>query len=282
MKKNVILALAVCAMLLSACDDMRGYKKLENGLYYRFEQQNQNAQKVNEGDMLVGELTIRLDTTVLSTNVGQAERIMLVEPMYDGILHEGLLMMHKGDRAIFAYEADSIAKNMPDNLPSTYKKGNGMMFFYEVNIQYIITKSELEAERLEQARLEQERLERERLEQERLERERLERERLEQERLEQQKYSWMNGEWHLSCRTYAPIGSDIFRVTLRINSNNHSIRLIDETTGDGYRGTYDINEIDNIISCNGNCVHFDPNKQLFYEIVPDEWGLKKRAYYHKR
>lgn len=163
MKKVCILGIVVWSLLLVSCGngDLKGFKRTSGGLYYRFEQQNQNAQKVNEGDMLVGELTIRLDTTVISTNVGQSERIMLVEPMYDGILHEGLLMMHKGDRAIFAYEADSIAKNMPDNLPSTYKKGNGMKLYYEIYIQDIVTKSELEAERLERERIERERIERE-------------------------------------------------------------------------------------------------------------------------
>lgn len=274
---TLLLALAVSAVIMFFSNDMNGYEKTENGLYYRFEQHNLDAQKVQEGDMLVGELTISLDTNVISTNVGKSERIMLVEPSCSGILHEGLLMMHNGDRAIFAIEADSIAKKMPDKMPSIYEKGKGMKFYYAVNLQGIVTKAELEAERLEQERLEQERLERERLEQERLERERLE-----QERLEQQNYSWMNGEWHLSCRTYAPMGSNSFRVTLKINSNNHSIRLIDETTGEGYKGTYTISESDNIIYCDGNCVHFDPNKQLFYERIPDEWGFKRKVYYHKR
>ena len=135
--------------MLAACGsgDMKGYKQTENGLYYRFEQQDKNAQQVEEGDVLVGEMTIRLDTTVLRTNVGRTERLMPAIPMYDGVLHEGIMMMHVGDKATFAIEADSMAKFMqPNQMPPMYEKGKGMKFYYEINLQDIVTKDEFAAE----------------------------------------------------------------------------------------------------------------------------------------
>ena len=158
MKKQLLLAtLAVAATaLLAACGsgNMKGYKQTDDGLYYRFEQCNKDAQQVQEGDVLVGEMTIRLDTTVLRTNVGRTERLMPVVPMYDGVLHEGLLMMHLGDRAIFAIEADSMAKFMqPNQMPPMYEKGKGMKFYYEINLQDIVTRDEFAEE---QANFEQE------------------------------------------------------------------------------------------------------------------------------
>ena len=158
MKKQLRMATAMVAgtMLLVACgsSDMKGYKQTDDGLYYRFEQQDKNAQQVQEGDVLVGEMTIRLDTTVLRSNVGRTERLMPVVPMYDGVLHEGLLMMHLGDRAIFAIEADSMAKYMqPNQMPPMYEQGKGMKFYYEINLQDIVTREEFAEE---QANYEQE------------------------------------------------------------------------------------------------------------------------------
>ena len=151
MKKQLRIATAMVAgtMLLAACgnSDMKGYKQTDDGLYYRFEQQCKDSLQVQEGDVLVGEMTIRLDTTILRTNVGHTERLMPVVPMYDGVLHEGLLMMHKGDRAIFAVEADSMAKYMqPNQMPPMYEQGKGMKFYYEVNLQDIVTREEFAEE----------------------------------------------------------------------------------------------------------------------------------------
>jgi len=151
MKKQIRMAAIMVAgtMLLAACGsgDMKGYKQTDNGLYYRFEQQCKDSVQVQEGDVLVGEMTIRLDSTVLRSNVGHTERLMPVVPMYDGVLHEGLLMMHQGDRAIFAIEADSMAKFMqPNQMPPMYEAGKGMKFYYEINLQDIITKDEFAEE----------------------------------------------------------------------------------------------------------------------------------------
>ena len=151
MKKQLRMATAMVAgtMLLAACgsSDMKGYKQTDEGLYYRFEQQCKDSLQVQEGDVLVGEMTIRLDSTVLRTNVGRTERLMPAVPMYDGVLHEGLLMMHKGDRAIFAVEADSMAKYMqPNQMPPMYEPGKGMKFYYEINLQDIVSKEEFAAE----------------------------------------------------------------------------------------------------------------------------------------
>ena len=151
MKKQIRMATMIVAgaAMLAACGsgDMKGYKQTENGLYYRFEQQDKNAQQVQEGDVLVGEMTIRLDTTVLRTNVGRTERLMPAIPTYDGVLHEGIMMMHLGDKATFAIEADSMAKFMqPNQMPPMYEQGKGMKFYYEINLQDIVTKDEFAEE----------------------------------------------------------------------------------------------------------------------------------------
>lgn len=151
MKRQLRMATAMVAgtMLLTACGsgDMKGYKQTADGLYYRFEVQNKDAQQVQEGDVLVGEMTLRIDTTVLLSNVGRTERLMPAIPSYDGVLHEGLLMMHVGDKVTFAIEADSMAKFMqPNQMPPMYEQGKGMKFYYEINLQDIVTKEEFAEE----------------------------------------------------------------------------------------------------------------------------------------
>ena len=164
MKKQIRMATALVAgtMLLAACgsSDMKGFKQTDDGLYYRFEQLNKDSLQVQEGDMMVGEMTLRLEDEMLRTNVGRPERIMIVDPTWDGPLHSGLLKMHVGDRAVFAYPADSVAQYMqPNQMPPAYEAGKGMKFFWEINLQDIVSAAELAEEEanyrteMEQARV---------------------------------------------------------------------------------------------------------------------------------
>ena len=113
MKKSIKLAAMFVAAttMMVACNsgDDEGFTKTDNGLYYRFDKQNPDGQQVQEGDVLVGELTIRFDTVELFSNKGQARRIAQAIPNFEIKIGEGLLMMHIGDKAIFQVEADSVA-----------------------------------------------------------------------------------------------------------------------------------------------------------------------------
>ena len=152
MKKSIKMAalFVAAATMMVACNgtDKEGFKKTDNGLYYRFDKQNSDGQQVQEGDVLVGELTIRFDTTVIFTNKGEARRIAQASPNYEIKIGEGLLMMHVGDVATFAMDADSAAKYVDPNLmPANYKEGAGQKLYYEISLQDIVTREELEQER---------------------------------------------------------------------------------------------------------------------------------------
>ena len=149
MKRQVKIAtLLVAGMTLLAACSNDGFKTTDGGLHYRFDKVNKDGQQVQDGDVLVGEMTFKFDTMTLFTNVGKADRIMQASPNFPGNLHEGLLLMHVGDQATFAIEADTLAKFMqPDQMPPTYQRGTGQKFYYEINLQDIVTKEELEEER---------------------------------------------------------------------------------------------------------------------------------------
>ncbi len=133
------------AALLAACGSGDNYKTTDGGVLYKFEKQNKDAQQVQEGDVLVGEMTVRFDTVQTFTNVGHADRILQADPNF--FLYEGLVMMHVGDKATLAVEADSLAKYLqPNQLPPFYKPGTGMKIYYEISLQDIVTKDELAEE----------------------------------------------------------------------------------------------------------------------------------------
>ena len=137
------LMLAGAAMLAACGGD--GFKSTESGVLYKFEKMNKNAQQVQEGDVLVGEMTVRFDTVQTFTNVGNADRILQAEPSF--FLYEGLMLMHVGDKATLAVEADSLAKYLqPNQMPPFYKPGTGMKIYYEISVEDIVTKEELAEE----------------------------------------------------------------------------------------------------------------------------------------
>lgn len=148
MKKTLRIATMIVAgaMMLVSCGG-NGFKTTDSGLQYKFEKMNKSAQQVQEGDVLVGEMTITFDTVQTFSNVGHADRILQAQKTFDGDLFEGLLMMHVGDKATFAIAADTLAKFLqPNQMPPYYEPGKGMKIYYEISLQDIVTKEELEEE----------------------------------------------------------------------------------------------------------------------------------------
>ena len=138
-------------LLLAACNksDIPGFKKTKSGLHYKFEKTNNGGEKLQFGEAVVGELVFRLDNDTIFSNVGNPERIFVITDSvyHDGNISEGLLMMHKGDKAVFAIFADSIFKFFsPQQMPPKYQKGKGQILYYEVFVEDVVTVEELQQE----------------------------------------------------------------------------------------------------------------------------------------
>lgn len=134
--------------LLALGPDMTGFKKTATGLSYKFIVQNPKAQKVQLGDVLVAEIGMRLNADTLYSNFGDPKRILQVtEGIFNGDLPEGLLMLHIGDVATFAVNADSMAQYYEaDQMPSTYVAGRGDKVFYDIHLIDIVTAEEIAQE----------------------------------------------------------------------------------------------------------------------------------------
>ncbi|MGI6291344.1 MAG: FKBP-type peptidyl-prolyl cis-trans isomerase [Bacteroidales bacterium] len=155
-KVTSILSTIVCLIILTtACGDkkLKDYKETKSGLKYKFETENPKAQQAQIGDVLIAEMKITFNDSVLFDNLGEPTRLFMVkESDFEGDLYEGLRMMHVGDAATFAISADSIAK-MGAQMPPFYKAGNSEIVFYYIKVQGIVTAAELDKERQEQEAL---------------------------------------------------------------------------------------------------------------------------------
>lgn len=150
--KKTSLAIGIVALMCivsNATAQMSSqFQITSNGMMYKFDKSNPAAQSVHRGDVLVGELTLRFDGDTVYTNIGNPQRIIQVGDFsFPGDLTEGLLMMHKGDVACFGVSADDVAKYLKEEqMPTTYQKGQGMRFFYDIAITDILTPSDLAME----------------------------------------------------------------------------------------------------------------------------------------
>ena len=123
-----------------------GFSKTKNGLYYKFHIKKIIAQKVQIGDVILAELTVRTSDSVLFTNVGNPQRLFKVDfSVYKGDLNEGLLLMGLGESATFIMNADSLKKVM--QLPLHIKKNQKV--YYDIKIHDIISKAMFDKEQSE-------------------------------------------------------------------------------------------------------------------------------------
>lgn len=153
MKKQIksVIIMAVAALMVVSCgpkSDLPGFSKTKSGLHYKFENKVSDAQQVKEGDVLIGELILRFDKDTIGSNVGNPGRCAIAsEEMMQGLLSEGLVMMHIGERATFAIDADTLAKYFPGQMPPTYAPGTNQKMFWDINLTDILTKEEYQQEK---------------------------------------------------------------------------------------------------------------------------------------
>ena len=127
--------------MASASDQM---KRTASGLYYKFEKQNPDGQQVQEGDVIVGEMTVSFENDILFTNTGKPGPITQITRNWELKVGEGVLMMHVGDMATFALDADTVAKYVnPGQMYPSYQAGKGQKIYYRINLQKVMTMEEV-------------------------------------------------------------------------------------------------------------------------------------------
>ncbi len=113
MKKILLIALAFAMVAgLASCSKYKGYKKTENGLYYKFLVKD-DGEKPKLGDLAMVTIVLKRNDTVMGDPTGQYTPIMLNKGSFPGDLPEGILLMGIGDSASFILNNDTLEKYAP-------------------------------------------------------------------------------------------------------------------------------------------------------------------------
>lgn len=143
-----MLLSAVMILTVTGCSKHRGFKKSDDGLYYKFHVKGDDTTTLKSGMVLNLKLKYSINDSVLfnSVDIPQDFMLPLSEPTYKGDLYSGLAKMKPGDSATFITSADSFflkTIRMPSVPDSAFI---GKEIFFDVKLISAKTQEQLEAE----------------------------------------------------------------------------------------------------------------------------------------
>lgn len=133
----------------------QGYKKTDSGLYYKFIRESNSGVKAAKGLVIFCHMAVSLekgdeDSLLFDSKnfphlPGDIRLIQISDPLFQGDIMEGLVMLQKGDSASFIVNADSffLKVNQLNQLPEGIKPGSELVF----EIGVVDVKTEEEARR---------------------------------------------------------------------------------------------------------------------------------------
>lgn len=139
---------AAVGILWAGCSGSR-FKETDNGLKYRFHVKNEDSTRVKLYDIVEVYMNYRTRDSLLYDG-GKNKIPFQVNPVFEGDLMEGIMLMHKGDSATFIMTPeDFFLKMMNYQEMPQYAKGVEEMYF-DVKVANIKPEPEsLKATRLE-------------------------------------------------------------------------------------------------------------------------------------
>ncbi|MFL5763056.1 MAG: FKBP-type peptidyl-prolyl cis-trans isomerase [Bacteroidia bacterium] len=155
--KKLMIA-AAAAVTLAACSSSPypGYEKAENGLYYQFYVQNENAVKPAMGDVVKVKMLYKngKDSVLFDSRAKDPRKpegmdyleMQLPKSTFKGSFEDALGMMGVGDSASFKISADSVYLKTfgAPKLPPYIEPGS--MLTFEVKLEKITSKADAEAQ----------------------------------------------------------------------------------------------------------------------------------------
>lgn len=144
MKRNRFLIASVCLtamMLMTACNQkFPGYKKTNNGLYYKFYSQNLSAQQPKLTEYFKVNMACYLDDTLYYDF--KQSFVQMKQSLFPGDLYEAFGMMRVGDSASFYVKADSVALKHYGQNPDSVGLKKDDYFRYEVKMLEVQTEQD--------------------------------------------------------------------------------------------------------------------------------------------
>jgi len=135
-KTIITLGAVIITLVATSCSKYSGFKKSENGIYYKFYVENKDSLKPVEGSILTMNIRYRIEINgkdsifFNSKDIPRPFEINLAKSEFKGDIYEAFGMLHKGDSATFIINANDFftktAKypTLPEGIDST-----SMMYF---------------------------------------------------------------------------------------------------------------------------------------------------------
>ncbi|MES2680483.1 MAG: FKBP-type peptidyl-prolyl cis-trans isomerase [Bacteroidota bacterium] len=152
MKKNLVVTTAVAVLAFTACknSDFEGFTKADNGLHYKFFNQDESGHKAVSGEAISIRYILKKqsnDSLIYDSKTNSPDginRLGLDTSSTVGGIEDALKMMAKGDSAGFVLNADSffLKTNRSKELPPFIKPGEHLYFY--VKMVDIKTRKEVE------------------------------------------------------------------------------------------------------------------------------------------
>ena len=136
-------------VLATACTEkFPGYKKTDDGLYYKFHTQNLTAPKPGLTDFMRVDMACYLNDSLYYDWEGARHEVytQLQAPIFPGDLQEAYAMMHVGDSASFYVKADSVALLYYQQDPKAVNLKPEDYFRYEVKLVEMKSEQEFKAD----------------------------------------------------------------------------------------------------------------------------------------
>lgn len=102
--KKFIIAFIACCLFVACKQKYAGFEQNDNGLFYQFHLQNENAVKPANGDIVVLSMNIHTESDSIIEPT-KSISTMMQSPKFSGDIFDALAMMHKGDSATFIINA---------------------------------------------------------------------------------------------------------------------------------------------------------------------------------
>ena len=144
-----LLGLTSIILAFGSCKTEPDFKTTESGLKYRFYVKNDDSAQIKQFDIVEVYMNYRtVDSMIFE---GSKTKIPFqVNPVYDGDLMEGILMMHQGDSATFVLDANDFFKKMMQQPSVPEHVGNNNELYFDIKILNVNPEPEnIKAERVE-------------------------------------------------------------------------------------------------------------------------------------
>lgn len=128
-RQHISGILLLSLVLFSACAGNDGFEETKSGLKYKFYSHHPDQPQVQLYDVVKVRMNYRTEDSVLYRG-GNRSIPFQIDPVYDGDLMEGLMMMHLDDSATFIQKtADFFLKMMKYEAIPPHAQGVGQLYF---------------------------------------------------------------------------------------------------------------------------------------------------------